>query len=203
MVKKRDINTEEKIIQAAKKVFVKQGMAGARMQQIADEAGINKALLHYYFRSKEKLFKMIFHDAMKDFLPRIVQIFSSEAHLFDKIRQFVEEYLNMVEENPYLPMFILHEAHCNSSEYVYMSEEMQKKIVPLVESINKAIADGSILPIKPVHLFVNMISLCAFPFISKPLVIGNFLQGEEEQFTGFVQERKEQVAEFIIRSIKK
>lgn len=203
MAKKNDKNTEEKIIEAAKKVFVKQGMAGARMQQIADEAGINKALLHYYFRSKEKLFRVVFKEAIKSFSPRIVQIFSSDAHLFDKIRQFIDEYLSIVEQNPYLPMFILHEAHCGSDEYKEVTNLLKKEIIPFVESVEKANEDGSIYTVKPVHLLVNIFALCAFPFLSKPLIMSNFLQGEEEQYSNFIRERKKQVAEFVIRGIKK
>ena len=104
MVKKKiDQSTEQIILEAAKKVFVRKGMAGARMQDIADEAGINKALLHYYFRNKEKLFEMIFMEAAEKFFPRINAIFDSDQPLFEKIESFCEEYISVVMENPYLP----------------------------------------------------------------------------------------------------
>src|SRR6185437_7301913 len=89
MVKnKKEKTAEEKILDAAKKVFVTKGMAGARMQDIADEAGINKALLHYYFRSKEKLFEMIFAEAAEKLFPKINAIFESDVPLFEKIERF-------------------------------------------------------------------------------------------------------------------
>ena len=81
----QDTTTEGKILAAARKVFIAKGMAGARMQDIADEAGINKALLHYYFRSKEKLFETIFKELSLQFLPRINSLFESELSLFEKI----------------------------------------------------------------------------------------------------------------------
>ena len=88
MVKaKKDISAEEKILAAAKKVFTRNGMDGARMQDIADEAGINKALLHYYFRSKDKLFQVIFVQEAKKFFPKIKMIFESDLPLFEKTQQ--------------------------------------------------------------------------------------------------------------------
>src|ERR1044072_5809634 len=102
-------STEEKIVTAAKKVFLAKGLAGARMQDIADEAGINKALVHYYFRNKEKLFEVIFTEAALKLFPKINIIFESDGTLFEKIRLFVAEYITVMSENPYLPMFVLNE----------------------------------------------------------------------------------------------
>src|ERR1700746_3632850 len=93
---KKDENTEERILTAAKEVFLKKGMAGARMQDIADEAGINKAMLHYYFRSKEKLFERIFMELSQRFFPRLIMIFESDENLFKKIEMFVVEYIDQM-----------------------------------------------------------------------------------------------------------
>src|SRR6187402_2554521 len=94
---------QEKILAAARKVFTTKGMAGARMQDIADEAGINKALLHYYFRDKDKLFETIFMEEAQRFFPKINAIFQSDDPLFEKIEKFVNEYIDEMQENPYLP----------------------------------------------------------------------------------------------------
>src|SRR5436309_11093265 len=101
---KKDQSAEEKIIAAARKVFLSKGMDGARMQDIADEAGINKALLHYYFRSKDKLFEHIFMEVVAAFLPRIFAILESEATLFEKIEQFCSEYIGQEIKTPYVPI---------------------------------------------------------------------------------------------------
>src|SRR5438046_9561187 len=106
---KKDQSAEEKIIAAARKVFLSKGLAGARMQDIADEAGINKALLHYYFKNKQKLFEEIFMDAAGKLFPRINVIFRSDEPLFVKIEQFCNEYITVVLENPYLPLLVLNE----------------------------------------------------------------------------------------------
>lgn len=111
MVNTRDQSTEEKILLAARKVFLNKGMDGARMQDIADEAGINKALLHYYFRSKDKLFEHIFLEVASSMLPRIFTIFQSDDPLFVKIEKFCETYISQEIKTPYVPIFILNEVN--------------------------------------------------------------------------------------------
>lgn len=96
-------NTEELIIEAAKKIFVKRGLAGARMQDIADEAGINKAMLHYYYRNKEKLFEIVFNEAFSKVIGRLGNILNQPMPLEEKIRTLVEHYITNIAETPYLP----------------------------------------------------------------------------------------------------
>src|SRR5215212_2963121 len=110
MVKiKKDESTEEKILSAAKKVFISKGMSGARMQDIADEAGINKALLHYYFKNKEQLFENIFTRLTHGFWQQITSVFESDDRLFEKIHSFCSLYIEKVIQNPYIPLFVLYE----------------------------------------------------------------------------------------------
>src|SRR3954462_1734201 len=97
----KDLSTEERILSAAQKVFLAKGMDGARMQDIADEAGINKALLHYYFRSKDKLFEQIFLNVATAFLPKIFFILKGENTLFEKIEKFCDEYITQIIKTPY------------------------------------------------------------------------------------------------------
>ncbi len=126
-------STEEKILAAAKKVFIAKGMAGARMQDIADEAGINKALLHYYFRSKEKLFEMIFMEAAQKLFPKINFIFESDVSLFEKIENFCEEYITIMSENPYLPLFVLNEI--SRDPEIFMKKIWGKHNIPQTTKI--------------------------------------------------------------------
>src|SRR5436190_24232698 len=104
-----ETNTEELIKNTAREVFMQKGLDGARMQDIADKAGINKALLHYYFRSKDKLFEMIFMEEARKFMPRVATIMLSELTLFEKIEKFVGQYIDTLSQNPLLPIFILNE----------------------------------------------------------------------------------------------
>ncbi len=204
MKAKKDINTEEKIIEAAKKVFVRHGMAGARMQRIADEAGINKALLHYYFRSKEKLFAIVFQKVVKEAIPQIVRIFDTDMHFFDKIRMFVREYLEFIGKNPYLPMFIIHELASRPERLKELLRTVEVDKDFIFEDIQREVEKGTIRPIEPVQLMVNIISLCIFPVVAKPMINEFFIHDEKgDLYAQFLEERKELVADFVINSIKK
>ncbi len=200
---KEDINTEEKIIKAAKKVFLRHGMAGARMQDIADEAGINKSLLHYYFRSKEKLFSIVFQKAVNDSIPKIVHVFATDAHLFDKIRIFVREYLEFIGNNPYLPMFVMHELASRPEHLQELLDTIKIDIDFIAKEIQNEVDRGNIKPIKPVQLMMNIISLCVFPVIAKPMMSKFFVpDNQEDLYARFLEERKQLVADFVINSIK-
>jgi len=205
MVKiKKDQSTEEKILSAARKVFLSKGLAGARMQDIADEAGINKALLHYYFRSKEKLFEMIFIESAQKLFPKINFIFESNMPLFEKIEHFADEYISVMVENPYLPSFVLNEINQNPASFFKKLTEKFGFPDPklFLKQIEKEIRKGNIKRINPVQLLMNMLSLCIFPFMAKPLFQLRLGVGEI-QFREFMEQRKKEVPRFIIDSIKK
>ncbi|HRG94432.1 MAG TPA: TetR/AcrR family transcriptional regulator, partial [Chitinophagaceae bacterium] len=191
MVKKaKDTGTEEKILAAARKVFTTKGMAGARMQDIADEAGMNKALLHYYFRDKEKLFETVFLAEAQKFFPTINAIFASEQPLFEKIETFVSEYIDEMLENPYLPWFVLNEINRDPDQFMYKiwGKDNLPKPGKLLEQIETEIKAGRIRPISPVHLLMNMISMTIFPFVGKPMFVRN-LRLSDKQFREIMEQR--------------
>ncbi len=200
---KKNQSTEEKILAAAKKVFVHKGMAGARMQDIADEAGINKALLHYYFRSKEKLFEVIFQAALTRLIPRVNAILNKECSLFEKIETFCREYIEVVLDNPYIPLFVINEANKQSHDFLTKVWGGNKpEISRLLEQIEQEVKQDIIKPISPAQLLMNMMSMCIFPFVGRP--IWTFLTGMDDlQFRHLMELRKTEVPRFIIESIKK
>jgi len=196
-------SAEQRILAAAKKIFVKQGMAGARMQDIANEAGINKAMLHYYFRSKEKLFSMIFVEAMGKLLPRIIAIFNGDEPLFTKIEMFCQQYIETVIENPYIPLFVIYELNREPKKFIENMWQDGKKPVlkKLMKQIEAEIKKGTIKPIDPFQLVLNMLSLCIFPFVGKPIL--QHISGmDNEQYLQMLERRKTEVSQFIIASIK-
>jgi len=162
MVKtQQDTTTEQKILDAARKVFIAKGMAGARMQDIADEAGINKAMLHYYFRSKEKLFETIFKELSIEFLPRVNAIFESDLSLFEKIEVFCSEYISRMMENPFIPLFIVNEI--NKQPEIFLKKMWGGKrpqIGKFLQQIESEIQKGAIERIHPAQLMLNMVSMC-------------------------------------------
>lgn len=200
---KNDTSTEEKILAAAKQVFMEKGIDGARMQDIADKAGINKALLHYYFRSKDKLFEMIFMEAARQFLPKVASIMSSELPLYEKVEKFVNEYINTLLQNPTLPIFILNEINRNPKDAIKKIFGNQRPPIDKVEEhIAKLVKKGEIKPIKGYELMVNMVSLCIFPFLARPMVQW-ITKANDEEFVQMMEQRKKTVVKFVIDSIKK
>jgi AcrR family transcriptional regulator len=197
-------STEEKILAAAKKVFISKGMSGARMQDIADEAGINKALLHYYFRNKEKLFEVIFLEAAQKLFPAINVVFESDIPLFQKLERFCEEYITVMSENPYLPLFVLNEI--NQDPETFLTKIWGKQNLPrpkkFLEQIEKEIKKGTIKRISPLQLLMNLISMTIFPFVAKSMFQFN-LHLDELQYRTIMEQRKKEIPKFIIDSIKK
>jgi AcrR family transcriptional regulator len=198
----KDLSTEEKILSAAKKVFLAKGMDGARMQDIADEAGINKALLHYYFRSKDKLFEQIFLEVASSFLPRIFSILEAESTLFEKIERFCDEYISQIMKTPYVPIFILNEI--NRQPKTFLKKVLGNNKPPiekLQQQIRRDIKAGTIKPIEPIQLLMNVLSLCLFPFLACPMV--QLITGmDNKQFNEMMERRKKEVPQLIINAIK-
>ncbi len=204
MVKRKiESSAQDKIVCAARNVFLAKGLAGARMQDIADEAGINKALLHYYFRSKDKLFEMIFRELSQRFIPRINEIFESDLSLFEKIETFCGAYIDKIIENPFMPLFVLNEVNKQPSHFIKKIWGGKKpKIEKLIAQIKMETKKGNIKPVHPLHLIMNMMSLCIFPFVAKPML--QMVAGvSDTQFKLLMEERKKEVPKFIIDSIKK
>ena len=204
---KENKDTEEKILDAAKDVFQKKGMSGARMQEIADKAGINKALLHYYYRTKEKLFEKVFTAAFTMFFPKVQKIIISDLSLFEKIRYAVENYIDLFIKHPYIPGFVINELNRNPKILTDIFERNigdNKTLVlhKLQDQINEEIEKGIIHPIDVQSFMVNMLALCIFPIVAKPIVSVILFNNDQKEYKEFIKRRKTEVAEFIINSIK-
>jgi TetR/AcrR family transcriptional regulator len=204
MVNKKDTTTEQKILAAAKKVFMTRGMAGARMQDIADEAGINKALLHYYFRDKDKLFELVFMEEAQKFFPKINRIFESDETLEKKLSDFVEEYVNEIRDNPFLPWFVLNEINRDPDAFLsrVMTKENRPKPFKFLAQIEAEVGKGKIRRTDPRHLLLNLLSMTIFPFIARPMLTRNLGMSDKE-FDKVMEERKKQIPQFIMDSLRK
>jgi AcrR family transcriptional regulator len=172
------------------------------MQEIADKAGINKAMLHYYFRSKELLFEAVFEEAANRLFPKIVELLNIEYPLFEKIEHFVNYYLTFLLENKYMPAFVLNELNQNPERLVkLMSDQGVFKQDKFIEQINNAIRDRIIIPIDPRQLITNIISMCIFPFAGRPILMSLF-KLDEKSYYQFIKKRKTEIPKFIINAIK-
>lgn len=196
--------TEQKILEAARKVFLLKGMAGARMQEIADEAGINKALLHYYFRSKDKLFQKIFEEVLEKISFRLVDVFSRESTFFEKLQQFIDVYTEVLMENQYLPMFVLNEMNQNPErlQEMFMKKDIVGEIMKFITQLMSEINNGKIRPIHPSHLIVNLMGLLIFPFAIRPMVAPMIKQHIGIDYEDILSERKKVVYDFVYNALK-
>ncbi|MBN2520888.1 MAG: TetR/AcrR family transcriptional regulator [Bacteroidales bacterium] len=202
-MKEKDQNTESKILSAARDEFIVKGMAGARMQEIANRAGINKALLHYYYRSKEKLFMSVFRLVISKFIPNIEKILQSNDDFLDKIRMFVNQYGNVLLKNQFLPLFILHEINRNPKSLVDIILSHGIKPAEFFEMVNIEIKKGRIKPIDPRQIIINMLSLIIFPIAGRPLLQRIIYNNDKKQYDQMLKTRLEEIPELIINSIKK
>lgn len=195
------LGTEEKILEAAKKVFHRKGYEGARMQEIADEAGINKALLHYYFRSKEKLFEAVFEDALSGIMRLVSTIFFSDKPLKDKIQSFLSSYLNIITENSYIPWFIINGIYERPEQIKAIFDKQDINPLQLMKLLKSQVRKEYGVDINPFQIWLNVLSLSVFPVIAKPLVREIF-RLSEETYNQLMEERKELVPELIINALK-
>ena len=203
MVNTKKDDSRDRILMASKKVFLSKGMAGARMQDIANEAGINKALLHYYFSSKEKLFEVIFKEAFSQFFPKINAAIDADIPLDEKIRHFCREYIDMIQQNPYLPLFVLHELNNHPERFAKkMFGNRQSPFQRFSLLIAEEIRKKNIRPVEPANLFMNMLSMLVFPFIAKPLWMAASGM-DDNTFRSFMEERKTSIPQYIIDILKK
>ena len=202
MARTKDENTEGQILDAAKNVFQSKGMDGARMQEIADKAGINKAMLHYYYRSKQLLFEAVFKNAFGLLAPQLNAILNDDSSIEDKIRNFTANYIAFIIKHPYLPNFIIQELNRNPEFILKLKEN---KGFPNIEKFKIQVANdvkkGLIKPISAEQLFINILALNIFPFVAKPLIMA-LTHTNDTSYKQLMENRKTEVSNFIINSIK-
>ena len=195
-------SAEDKILLAAREVFVEKGFDGARMQEIADVAGINKALLHYYFRSKDKLFMAVFESSLENLIPSMEMILNNKGSIQEKLRLFFEVHLGFLLENPMIPRFIITEFSMKPDRMHKFFSEIRKNNIYLKISkiINDGIEQGEIKPIEPLQLLLNIVSLSVFPVLAGQMITG-ILDISEEEYKITLEKRKKEAADFVIKAI--
>ncbi|TXF77447.1 TetR/AcrR family transcriptional regulator [Chryseobacterium sp.] len=186
MGKDTDVSTEEKILISASKIFTEKGFSGTRTRDIAEEAGINLALLNYYFRSKEKLFEQVMKVKIVLLFGKIIPIVTNEkTTLEEKIDLASEKYFEILSKNPNLPLFILSEIQKKPSNIT--------SLIPVDKLLKTSVLIRQIQEKKPelnpFHFIINFLSMTVFPFVGKP-ILKNLNIMIDEEFQQFVEERK-------------
>jgi TetR/AcrR family transcriptional regulator len=199
-----DKQTEEKIFEAATDVFVEKGMDGARMQDIATHAGINKALLHYYFRTKDQLFSKVFEKIAARMFSKFAPVFNENLSLENKIRFFFNAHISFMKDNPRLPGFILNEINRNPTRIKKLLSNIEfKKIWTLLYDQHKHELDKyNISEENLPQIMTTIASMSVFPFAARGILEGVF-QNMGVDFDNYIEDRKVFAADFVIKAITK
>ncbi|MGD0583400.1 MAG: TetR/AcrR family transcriptional regulator [Bacteroidales bacterium] len=198
-----DKQTEEKIFDVAAIVFVEKGMDGARMQDIADRAGINKSLLHYYYRSKDKLFDAVFQKLAGKVFAKFAPVFDENLTLEEKIRFFYKEHISFMKANPGLPSFILNEINHNPARIkkIIKSIDFSKLWQMLEDQHKKELGMYNITRESIPQIMTTIAAISVFPFAARGILETIFMNLGIE-FDSYIEERKEFAADFVIDALK-
>ena len=203
-------NAEERILDAAHRVFLRRGSAGARTQEIADEAGVNKALLHYYFRTKERLAAAVFQRAATKLMPPVIATLASDHELEIKIARVIDIELDVLLEHPYLPGYIISELTHNPARAreliaalagVSVDELAPRLFDTLSRQIRARVREGRMRAIAPDQFMLNLLSLCIFPFAARPMVQA-ILNLDDADFARLVARRKRDLPIFFLHGLR-
>lgn len=202
-----EITTEERILDAAMKVFTREGFAATRTEEIAKEAGINRTLLHYYYRDKQTIFNLIFETRFKEFFKGLFVIFEADnISLFEKIERMVDHEITTLSKHPHMARFVIteiaHEPNLLVEHGTKLGLNPRVMIAAFEKLVVKEVSEGIIKPIEGRQLLINIMSLCIYPFVASP-IIQTMMSLNESEFIQLTEQRKKQVSEFIINAIKK
>ncbi len=200
---KNNKQTEQKIFEAATEVFIEKGMDGARMQDIADHAGINKALLHYYYRTKDRLFNAVFDALTGQLFKKFAPLFDETLTMEEKIRFFFREHITFLQKNPRIPTFFMNEMYRNPSRVrkIIQRVDINKFWIQLEAQHKEDFIKYNITREMIPQLMTSIAALSVFPFMAKP-VITSFMEKMGYAFDPYIEERKEYAADFVINMLK-
>ncbi len=193
---------EEKIIAVAKEVFTEKGFDGASMSDIAARVGINRPTLHYYYRTKDKMFQAVFLSIIQSFIPKIQDVFVDDNKPFsEKIRIVVDTYLEVAKNNPYLPMFVMREINRNAKDFIKAVKPvyMDKFLSHIAIYLQSAMEKGEIKKVPLRIVFNTFYGLMSFPFLSKDLI---FMESDKE-FNDLIDEWKPYMVDQMIHLLCK
>jgi len=200
----KDLTTEDKIRAAAFKIFQQKGFAGTKTRDIAEEAGINLALLNYYYRSKEKLFNIVMEESLKQLFSRLLLILGNPTTTISyKIDTIVDLYINLLKENPNIPLFILSELQANPENLwkIIGSPDFLIQEVAVIQQIEEQMKKSGVEYFDPFHIIINVVSMTIFPFAAKPLVkILN--KQDDDEFEQFIETRRKMIPVWIKAMLK-
>ena len=201
-----ELTTEQRILLAAEREFFEKGFAGARTTSIAESAGVTHAMLHYYFRTKVKLFEQIISNKMSSLGELMLNSLThSDLPLFEKIRTAINRHLDFISENPNLPFFFIREVYSDPERMKIMASSLssnaEKSIDKLQRDIDEAVSRGECRNVNAEMLLLDIVSLNIFSFLAQPIldVVLSDLFSDKKQF---LELRKKENFETIMRKLK-
>ncbi len=205
-----DADTETRILDAAHAVFMRRGTAGARMTEIAREAGVNHALVHYYFRSKQRLAEAVFRRAIGQFFPAMIGVLASDAPLEDKVRMVAAAQIDMLLNNRYLPGYLLAELNHYPERAEQLLSTMSgttpanvraRLFGTLGKQLEDAARSGLLREIRPQEFVLNLVSMVVYPFAARPLVMA-IIGMDDATFTAAMEARKAEIPAFFLAALR-
>jgi TetR/AcrR family transcriptional regulator len=180
------------------------------MQDIAREAGVNQALLHYYFRTKNGLAEAVFKRAAGQLLRAVIDTLGSDLALEDKVARVVAIELEHLLRSPYLPGYLISElTHHPDRVHVLVAaltgltpDDVRPRILTSIKrQIDEHVKAGAMAPIAPDQFVVNLISLCIFPFAARPMLMA-VLGLDDRGFERFIGRRREELGPFFLKALR-
>ncbi len=194
----RDTGTEEIIKETAKRLFLAEGKLHATMQDIADAAGVNRTLLHYYFRSKEHLFELVFKEALTSFGEQMEKVIISNLPFKEKIEKLIDVFLTQNSHYPYQELFLITEINSQDFDPAKSHRKKAGKYDQFFLEIQAEMDKETIVAMKPIQFMINLISLMAYPYITRPLFQTTFGKSQTE-YAALLKERKTIIMQLIFK----
>lgn len=199
---KIDLSTEEKIKDAAKKIFLEKGFGSTTTRDIAECADTNIALVNYYFRSKERLFQEIFRESFAETFMPVARILNDDLPLEAKIYKFVDHMTELLKRDPLLPMFVLSEMRGENSKMCETIAELHAEEKNRFQlQLEEEAAKGNIRKTDFAQVEVSLMSMVIFPFVSMNML--KMKKGmSTEEFYRFMDDRKKAIPEMILTYLR-
>ena len=197
--------TEQRILDSARKLFITKGYHATTTEDIANEANVNRTSLHYYFRSKDKLFELIFTEVLTQITKNLLKILSSNILFENKIRQIISAYIDILLQHPYFPDFVIHELTINPErmeKIVKKHNHFFRSFLKFQVEIRKELKLKNRTDINPFEFTLNIASLCIFPFLSEPIITRISKSFGETEFIALMKKRKSDIADLVINSLE-
>ena len=194
--------TEEQILVAAFNVFVEKGYDNSKMQDIADEAGIKRTVLNYYFRSKDLLYQKIAKTIVSQVLPKMLSTLNGDLPLEKKIEAYVDNIVDLGIKNPFLPLFFIKELNALGASFIEKVLEGKKpNLEPFLKQVKEEIEKGNVVDMDPIQIFIHIESLCIFPVLVKPMIM-LVTNSTENDYKKLMEYRKKEITRFVLKGIK-